>query len=869
MDALLLVMASGAALLVAYFTYGRWLSRRVFQLDDSRPTPAVTEADGRDYVPTRKSIIFGHHFTSIAGTGPIVGPAIAVMWGWLPAILWVVLGAIFVGAVHDLGSIVVSLRNKGRSIGDVAGDLLGPRARFVFLSILIVGLWIVLAVFGLVIAAVLRQYPAAVFPVVVQIPLAVVIGLLVHRRGGSIVWPSIISLALMYASVVWGDWGVLHVFNTTLAAQPLWVWTIGLLAYAYVASVLPVWVLLQPRDYINALQLISALGLIVAGLIAAATLGGPADSGRGFTAEAQRAAEGGLGQEVGEDSVSSLPIQSSPSASSSASSALSAVNSSSERPRLAIVAPMINWQPVGAPPMLPVLFITIACGACSGFHCLVGSGTTSKQIAREGDARAVGYGSMLTEGFLATLVIAACAAGIGLGVTRTTPSDGSGYSSADGGTVYNVFFDALPRNTGEDLILGYRWEVHDVGTMPNNYPEMYPGPRDHTSTWSALFEPRGATIYLHGSTTTVHADGHSERTFEITWHDTAGRDTEPDTLAKSTNGELTWESGEGSVRTDILHERYRLAGRLAFDKQYESWSAAGGLARTVGAFVEGAANFVASLGIPLKIAIALMGVMVASFAGTTMDTACRLQRYVVQELASTFLPKRVAMSCPSCGYDLVGLGTKARRHEGTKGEDAEASDGAPSDASTLTCPECGTAHDSETLRASVPSCLRASPWNPFRYLATTHGATLFAVATALFLAFIPPPGTAWSLDVAGKGGLVLWPLFGATNQLLAGFAFVVITAWLIATRRPWWFAIVPGVFMLCVPASAMAWQAFIGNAANPSWLTQGNWVLVAVGSVTLGLEAWLLVEVGLRWRGNGRGGLPPLGRARVATGKRA
>ncbi|MCA9312312.1 MAG: carbon starvation protein A, partial [Phycisphaerales bacterium] len=148
MDVLLLVGLSGLALVIAYCTYGRWLSRRIFRLDDSIVTPAHSERDDRDYCPTRRSIVFGHHFTSIAGTGPIVGPAIAVMWGWLPAILWVVLGSIFVGAVHDFGSLVVSMRAKGRSIGDVAGDLLGPRARLIFLSILIVGLWIVLAIFG-------------------------------------------------------------------------------------------------------------------------------------------------------------------------------------------------------------------------------------------------------------------------------------------------------------------------------------------------------------------------------------------------------------------------------------------------------------------------------------------------------------------------------------------------------------------------------------------------------------------------------------------------------------------------------------------------------------------------------------------------
>ena len=644
MDALLLVLVSGACLLLAYLTYARWLSRRVFALRDDAVTPASELEDNADYVPTKKSIVFGHHFTSIAGTGPIVGPAIAVMWGWLPAILWVVIGSIFVGAVHDLGSLVVSLRSKGRSIGDIAGDLLGPRARFIFLLILIMGLWIVLAIFGLVVAAVLRQYPSAIFPVVIQIPIAVVIGLLIHRKGRSIVIPSIVALAVMYASVIWGDVGVLHMFNQTMSALPTWAWVAGLLAYAYIASVLPVWTLLQPRDYINALQLITSLGVLVVGLLVAATLGGTPDSG----ADAMR-------------------------------------------PELSIVAPMVDWQPIGAPPMIPVLFITIACGACSGFHCLVGSGTTSKQLQRESDATAVGYGSMVTEGFLATLVIVACVAGLGL------------------------------------------------GGVPN--------------------------------------------------------------------------------------------GEAVFASKYASWQEAGSLGAKVGAFVEGAANLIASTGVPHPIGLALMGVLVASFAGTTMDTACRLQRYVVQELSRAFLPKRSTTDCATCGHDIS----------------AHMSDGEHDDRqSPHHCPACGEpfhpSHAAEGVDVD-----RASFINPFRWLVTMHGATAFAILSAFALAMFPAPGQPFTLESAGTGGLILWPLFGATNQLLGGFAFIVITSWLIVMRKPVWFIALPLVFMLAVPAGAMTWQAFIGNENNPSWVAQSNWLLVVIACVTLALETWLVVETLVHW----------------------
>jgi len=213
----------------------------------------------------------------------------------------------------------------------------------------------VLAIFGLVIAAVFKMFPSAIVPCLLQIPLAVLIGYWLNRRGLSLKLPSIIALVVMYLSVIYGDTGFLHTLNMAMASWSAFTWVVLLLLYSYVASVIPVWALLQPRDYINALQLISVLGLVVLGVIVAAFFGGAPVDG--------------------------------------------------VRPALELAAPAINPDPIGAPAMFPFLFITIACGAISGFHCLVSSGTTSKQLKSEPDARAIGYGSMLTEGFLATLVI--------------------------------------------------------------------------------------------------------------------------------------------------------------------------------------------------------------------------------------------------------------------------------------------------------------------------------------------------------------------------------------------------------------------------------------------------------------------------------
>ena len=594
MTTLLIALLSGVGFLVAYHTYGRWLGNKIFRLSADAVCPSERLKDGVDYVPTSKSVVFGHHFTSIAGTGPIVGPAIAIMWGWVPALLWVVLGSIFIGAVHDFGALVVSLRNNGQTVGDIAGRVLNRRVRLLFLLTLFMALTVVLAIFGLVIAAVFKQYPAAIFPCIVQIPIAVAIGILLHRKGIGLLLPSLGALAVMYLTVIYGDVGFLKSFNATLAGWSIWVWVMVLLGYSYIASVLPVWTLLQPRDYINSLQLISALALILLGLGAAAIVGYQP-----------------------EGTTTTQPLK--------------------------FVAPAFQWNPEGAPMIFPFLFITIACGAISGFHCLVSSGTSSKQLKNEPDARFVGYGGMLTEGFLATLVIIACGAGLGLGLMK-----------------------------------------------------------------------------------------------------------------------------EGSL----------LTGEAAWQAQYSSWAAAGSLSAKVGAFVDGAANFLKALGLPAGVSIALMGVLVASFAGTTLDTACRLQRYVIQELAATLGGK-------------VGEGETA-------------------------------------------------PAVPFAMLQNKHGATIFAVVIATAMAAIPPGGAEWNWANAGKGGLILWPLFGATNQLLAGLSFLVITFYLWRRGRAIWFLAIPMVFMLIMPIWAMTHQLFFA----PGWLVtdEPNWLLGSIGLATIALEIWMIVE---------------------------
>jgi carbon starvation protein len=362
MTTLAIALASFFGFILAYNTYGRWLSRKIFSLDPEATTPSHALADDKDYVATKPAVLFGHHFSSIAGTGPIVGPAIAVLWGWLPALVWVVVGSVFVGAVHDLGALVVSMRNKGQSIGDVSGKLISLRCRLLFLSILYFTLTLVVAVFGLIIATLFSVYPGSVFSVWTAMPLAVCAGIVIYKARMPLPAPSIIALLLLYLSIYIGVYYLplelkLPLFPGAGASlsealhSSVGVWTVLILIYCFIASVLPVWLLLQPRDYISSLQLYIALFALMAGLLIAAP---------------------------------------------------------------PIVAPALNTAVTGAPPMMPFLFITIACGAVSGFHSVVSSGTSSKQINNERDAQFIGYGSMLVEAGLAVLVILSCVAGVGI-----------------------------------------------------------------------------------------------------------------------------------------------------------------------------------------------------------------------------------------------------------------------------------------------------------------------------------------------------------------------------------------------------------------------------------------------------------------------
>ena len=331
------------AYVVAYRVYARFLAERVFAIDPSRPTPAVTRTDGIDYVPANRFVLFGHQYASITGLSPMLGPAIAVIWGWLPAMIWVVAGAIFVGAVQDFGALVVSIRARGMSLGQVTGNLVGRRGKTLFHLVIFFLIALAMGVFVHVIALLFSAdfYPESVLPSGLLIGIAIAMGIAVYRGGASVRTLTVIGLLFAPALILLGvEYPVVGPSVTQ------WKWL--LLAYAFAASVLPVWLLLQPRDYINSLLLYVGVGAMYVGFV----LTNPS-----------------------------------------------------------FVAPAVDLDPPGAPPIVPFVFVVIACGAASGFHALVSSGTSAKQLANERDARFVGYGAMIGESLLGLMAILACTAG--------------------------------------------------------------------------------------------------------------------------------------------------------------------------------------------------------------------------------------------------------------------------------------------------------------------------------------------------------------------------------------------------------------------------------------------------------------------------
>jgi len=547
---------------LGYRFYSRFISDKILGLDEDLTTPAHEFNDGVDFVPTKRHILFGHHFTSIAGAAPIIGPCIAAYWGWLPALLWIIFGTIFMGAVHDFGALVVSLKEKGRSIADITSMVINPRVRLMFLIFVMLLTWLVLAVFAMAIAGLFQAVPTSILPINIEIIVALFIGYLIYKKGIDALLPSIIALGILYLFVWLGTMYPISLTSFGIASENVQtIWILFLFTYSAIASLLPVWLLLQPRDFINSHQLIVGLGLIFLGIF--------------------------------------------------------------------IAQPMIDAPAIreitdsGAPPIFPMLFVTIACGAISGFHGLVSSGTTSKQVNKLSDARLIGYGAMLGEGTLAVASTIAAVAGIALVTQCSLPS---------------------------------------IGAVEN----------------------------------------------------------------------------------------------LSWGVYYDSWAHA--TANKAAAFVLGGGALLEQLGLPSNLAKTLMAVLVISFAATTLDTATRIQRFIISEIGSAL---------------------------------------------------------------------------NFKPLCNRYGATLMAVIPAVML-------TLWSVPDPVSGTMkqtawVLWPLFGASNQMLAALTLMVLTLYFWQRKKPILPIFIPMLFIMLITFIALIIKA-------QSFYYQGNTLLFSINLIMIGLIIWMIFE---------------------------
>ena len=560
MNSLVLVAIGFTAFFLGYKFYSKYISFNLFEINKSISTPSESMRDGIDYYPTKKHILFGHHFTSIAGAAPIIGPCVAAYWGWLPAILWILIGTIFIGAVHDLGALVVSVKEDGRSIADIASTVISKRVRLMFLIFVLMLVWLVLAVFAMAIADLSVSVPTSVIPINVQIIIALAVGVLLNKKNMNTLLLSLGSVILLYFFIWVGSNNPVALSNSASIVELKNYWIILLFIYSAIASLVPVWVLLQPRDYINSHQLFIGLILLFLGVIVA------------------------------------QPTVSAPA-----------------------IRPLSDPS---TPGLFPLLFVTIACGAISGFHGLVASGTTSKQLEYISDARMIGYGGMLGEGTLALISTIAAVAGISLVGHANLPSNG----------------------------------------------------------------------YI---------------------------------------ADLDWS------------------------QYYASWEHASG--NKAAAFVLGGGALLMSLGIPESFANTLMAVFVISFAATTLDTATRIQRFILGEF---------------------GKAVKVN------------------------------------------------------FLTNKYLATLIAVVPALFLAF-------WNVEDPTSGtsrqaGWILWPIFGASNQMLAALTLMVLTLYFWKRRKP--------VLPLLIPMVALTIITFSALIVNAISFYGTNDTLFILTIMLIILIVWMLFE---------------------------
>ena len=390
-----LIVAAVCVYLLGYRFYSAFIAAKVLALDNTRATPAERHEDGRDFVPTNKWVLMGHHFASIAGPGPLIGPTLAAQFGYLPGMLWLVVGAVLGGCVQDFVILFFSIRRDGKSLGQIAREEVNTRAGLIALAAILSILVILLAAVALVVVNALRSSPWGAFTMLATVPIAGLMGLyLRYWRPGRVLEATAVGLLLTGLAVVAGEWVASSPRLSalfTLEAIPL---AVAIMLYGYAASVLPVWILLAPRDYLSTFIKIGVMFALAGGILL--------------------------------------------------------VRPQVEMP--ALTQFIDGTGPVFAGTIFPFCFITIACGAVSGFHALISSGTTPKMITREGHARQIGYGSMLLESFVGVMaLVAACSLQPGVYFAINSPASIIGSTPEQAAAVISSWGYPLQPQTMQEL----------------------------------------------------------------------------------------------------------------------------------------------------------------------------------------------------------------------------------------------------------------------------------------------------------------------------------------------------------------------------------------------------------------------------------